>query len=103
MKKTLLIIAGILTPLALQAETGEVPVAEPKGEDGRPIIEDIADYDVDGDGELSESELATAIEKRKEREALLEKLLAERLAKYDVDENGKLDTLEENKMENGDL
>ena len=97
MKKTLLIIAGLLTPLALQAEPAEVPEANPKGEDGRPIVEDITDYDIDGDGELSESELATALEKRKEREALLEKHHAERLAKYDIDKNGKLDTLEETK------
>ena len=97
MKKTLLIIAGFLTPLALQAAPGEVAEATPKGEDGRPIIEDITDYDTDGDGKLSEGELAAALKIRKEREALLEKTRAERLAKYDVDKNGKLDSLEETK------
>ena len=97
MKKTLLIIAGFLTPFALQAEPSEVAEADPKGEDGRPVIEDITDPDTDGDGKLSESELAAAQEIRKKREALLEKTRAERLAKYDSDKNGKLDTQEETK------
>lgn len=82
MKKTLLIAAAILAPLALQAEPGESEGKEkgPKGDRKGPSAEIIAKFDTDGDGKLTGEERKAASQARK----------AEMLAKFDTDKDGKL-------------
>ena len=83
MKKTLLIVASILAPIALQAEPAEGKTKGPKGERKGPPAEILAKFDKDGDGKLNEEERKAAGEARKA-------LRAEILAKHDTDGDGKL-------------
>lgn len=87
MKKTLLIVAGILAPLALQAEPTEGKEKGPRGERKGPSAEIIAKFDTDGDGKLNEEERKAAGDARK---AEGEKRRAEMLEKFDTDKDGKL-------------
>ena len=85
MKKTLIIIASILAPLALHAEPGEEKAKEGKGpRPGRQIpAELLAKYDTDGDGKISGEERKAI---RKELKARHEGMIA----KFDTDGDGKL-------------
>ena len=99
MKTKLLIIAGILAPLTLQAETGEQKEQPSAEEVQRALTEDIVDHDIDGDGKLSESEQEAALKESAERKAILEKHDTDMLAKYDIDKNGELDLREQEAAE----
>ncbi|MDQ8192229.1 EF-hand domain-containing protein [Roseibacillus persicicus] len=88
MKKTLLIVAGILAPLALQAEPTEGAKKERPARAPRELpAEVIAKFDKDGDGKLDEEERKAA---REARRAEMEKRRAEMLEKFDTDNDGKL-------------
>ena len=86
MKKTLLLAATILAPLALQAQDSKEDKA-PKRERKGPPAEVIAKFDTDGDGKLDETERKAAMEARK---AEMKAHHEEMLAKYDTDKDGKL-------------
>lgn len=88
MKKTLLIVAGILAPLALQAEPTEGAKKEKAPRAPREVpAEVIAKFDTDGDGKLNEEERKAAGEARK---AEFAKRRAEMIEKFDTDKDGKL-------------
>lgn len=88
MKKTFIIIVGILAPIALQAQSGEG--RGPKGEGRRPqgpppaVLEK---FDANKDGKLDESERKAAGEAMKAKRE-------EMIAKFDKDGDGELNAEE---------
>ena len=94
MKKTLLIVASILAPLALQAQDTTEEKA-PKRERKGPPAEVVAKFDADGDGVLNETERTAAKDARKaEMKAHKEAMLA----KYDTDKDGEFSKEERKAM-----